>query len=62
MDTRERQCKMWSDVLLEYAKSKGVYSMSLQELYASEICHNTKINRRLSIEGLKTVLAWMQKQ
>lgn len=40
MDTRERQMKMWSDVILAYCKSKGLYSISLGELYASEICQN----------------------
>ena len=43
VDTRERQMKMWSDLILAYAKHLGVYSISLGELYASAICNNENI-------------------
>ena len=60
MDTRERQCKMWTDVILAYCKSKGLYSISLGELYASEICQNQSINRKLSMESLTQICDWME--
>ena len=51
--------KMWSDSILAFCKHKGVYTISLGELYASPICHNTEINRRLSMDSLKKVTTWM---
>ena len=60
VDTKERQMKMWSDLICAYAKFKGVYQMSLGELYASPICQNSTINRRLSMDSLKKVCLWMQ--
>ena len=33
--------------------------MSLGELYASPICNNSAINRRLSMDDLKSVASWM---
>lgn len=60
MDTRERQCKMWTDVILAYCKSKGLYSISLGELYASEICQNQSINRKLSMDSLTQICDWME--
>ena len=61
MDTRERQFKMWSDLILSYAKSKQFYSIALNELYQSPICCNMEINRRLSMENILLVSEWMQK-
>ena len=52
--------KMWSDLILSYCKSKGAYQISLGELYASDICNNSGINRRLSMENLTRVGEWMQ--
>ena len=51
--------KMWSDLILSYSKHLGVYSISLGELYASPICNNENISRRLSMESLQKVCAWM---
>jgi len=52
--------KMWSDLILAYCKHRGVYIISLGELYASPICQNTAINRRLSMDSLNLVARWMQ--
>ena len=52
---------MWSDLLVDYAKNKQLYSISLGELYASELCNNTKINRRLSMDALRQIIDWMAK-
>jgi hypothetical protein len=52
---------MWSDLLLNYAKASKLYSISLGELYASPLCNNTKINRRLSMESLRAIFDWMSK-
>ena len=50
---------MWSDLILAFCKQKGVYTMSLGELYASPICQNSDLNRRLSMDSLKKVVTWM---
>mmetsp|Transcript_16801 Transcript_16801/g.21257 ORF Transcript_16801/g.21257 Transcript_16801/m.21257 type:complete len:143 (-) Transcript_16801:189-617(-) len=60
IDTRERQMKMWSDLILAFCKFKGVYQISLGELYGSDICNNAGINRRLSMDNLTRVAEWMQ--
>ena len=52
--------KMWTDLIHAYCKSKGLYSISLGELYASEICQNQQINRKLTMESLTQVCDWMQ--
>lgn len=52
VDTKERQMKMWSDLILSYAKSKGMLSIALSELYNSPICVNSEINRRLSMDAI----------
>lgn len=51
--------RMWSDSILTYCKSKGLYSISLGELYASEICSNPAINRKLSMDSLEQICTWM---
>lgn len=53
--------KMWSDLILDFTKSKNLYFISLGELYATEICQNSKINRRLSMESLRQIIDWMAK-
>ena len=52
---------MWSDVIIEWSKSKGIFNSSISELYATPLCNNTQISRRLSIESLRQVFQWMQK-
>ncbi|TNV77875.1 hypothetical protein FGO68_gene12395 [Halteria grandinella] len=59
-DTRERQLKLWAEILLSYAKSQGKMGYSVQELYESEgVCVNKKVNRRLSIEAVGKVMEYM---
>ncbi len=60
LDTKERQMKMWSDLILAYTKSKGLYSISLNELYCSPVCVNQDINRRLPMDGIHKVIEWMK--
>ena len=60
METRERQFKMWSDLILAYAKSKQVYSLTLGEMYDGPLCNNKAISRKLSMESLKQICEWMQ--
>ena len=52
--------KMWSDLILAFCKHQGKYQISLGELYASPICENSGINRRLSMDNLKKVCNWMK--
>eukprot|EP00347_Sterkiella_histriomuscorum_P005578 403356074 len=61
VDTRERQMKMWADLILNYTKSKQQYSISLGELYNSHITQNPEINRRLSMDSLLQIADWMSK-
>jgi len=52
--------KMWSDLILAYTKAQGAYAISLFELYSSPLANNTSINRRLSMDALHSICAWMQ--
>jgi len=52
--------KMWSDLLLSWAKSKREYQFPLQELYESPVCVNKEINRRLSMDALHQVISYMK--
>ena len=52
---------MWSDLILSYTKSKGLYSISLGELYSSPITQNSEINRRLSMDSILQIAEWMAK-
>ena len=60
MDTRERQFKMWSDLILSYTRSQQMYSITLNELYESTLCNNQTIKRRVSMDSLKQICDWMQ--
>jgi len=51
---------MWSDIILSYCKSQGLHSISLGQLYDSELCNNQSIKRRLSMNDIKAVGTWMQ--
>ena len=51
--------KMWADVILGYCQSQKAYSIGVQELFASSLCNNTQINRKLSIESVSQICEWM---
>jgi hypothetical protein len=53
--------KMWSDLILAFTKNKGIYSISLGEIYQSPIAQNADINRRLSMEAILQIAEWMTK-
>ena len=50
---------MWKNLVFEYTKSKGVYSVTFNDLFNSPICQNAKINRRLKMESIKQIAQWM---
>ncbi len=47
-DARDKQLKLWQDLVCGYSKSKRMYTWDLNAMYASELCMNPTINRRLS--------------
>ena len=51
--------QMWKNLILDYAKSLKVYSLTFNELFNSPICHNATINRRLKMDSIKQIAAWM---
>ena len=51
--------KMWADLICAFAQFQKAYSYSLGELYASALCNNAAISRRLSMEDLLKVSEWM---
>ena len=54
--------RMWSDIIVQHARSQQMYSLILHDLHQSNVCNNQKIKRRLSLDALREILDWMQKQ
>ena len=51
--------QMWKNLILDFAKSEKKYSLTFNELYNSPICYKQSINRRLKMESIKEIAAWM---
>ena len=54
--------RMWSDIIVQYAKNLQVYSIALHDFLQSPICNNQKIKRKLTLEALREIFDWMQMQ
>eukprot|EP00128_Syssomonas_multiformis_P006349 Colp12_sorted_trinity150504_noHs@21299 len=55
-ETRERQVQVWGELVLGYCKHHKSFLLEVKDAAASELFFNTKINRRLSSEGIMLVL------
>ncbi|CAG2186792.1 EAP20 [Mytilus edulis] len=55
-DTRKKQLEAWCSLILNYHKQKKSYSIDVTEILNSQLCHNKEIDRKLSLDGLYTVL------
>ncbi len=57
--TREKQLKMWQDLICSYAQKNKIHSWGLNELYASALCDNKTLNRSLSRKDFTAIIQYM---
>lgn len=58
-ETRQKQLQMWVDLVIRYQKHHGVASIAVEsaaESKESELFSNPSIQRRLNLDGVRTVL------
>ncbi|XP_041453533.1 vacuolar protein-sorting-associated protein 25-like [Lytechinus variegatus] len=56
LETRKKQLQAWCDLFLAFHKYHRIYTVDLKEAASSELFNNTKLNRKLSGEGILLVL------
>ncbi|KAJ5068514.1 vacuolar protein-sorting-associated protein [Anaeramoeba ignava] len=54
--TREKQLKLWIDLVLAFTKHFKKYTIDIQEDSKSSLFNNEKINRNLNDEGIRLLL------
>ncbi|GJQ09346.1 hypothetical protein GpartN1_g1137.t1 [Galdieria partita] len=69
--TKEKQLKLWCDLVLSYCKHYKIFKLSLTDSANSPLFVNTSIDRRLSISAIEEVFSrlvsmgygeWLNKQ
>ena len=60
-DTKDKQLKLWQDLICKYSDAKKMHSWGIAELHASEVCVNKNINRRISKKDFDTVIEYLIK-
>jgi len=60
-DTRDKQLKLWQELICKYSEAHKIHTWGLSELQASEVCVNNNINRRLSPKDFNSVIDYMIK-
>lgn len=71
LTTRQKQIETWASLVLAYCQHNKVFTLDLVEAQQSPLFNNSKINRKLSSEGVGAVLdhldkhghiEWLEKQ
>ncbi|KAK3588571.1 hypothetical protein CHS0354_026176 [Potamilus streckersoni] len=62
LDTRKKQLEAWCSLVLNYQKSQKNYILDTTEAQNSPLFYNKDINRRLSTDGIQTVLEELRKR
>ncbi|XP_065559626.1 vacuolar protein-sorting-associated protein 25-like [Artemia franciscana] len=55
-DTRNKQLEAWRNLALEYCKANKQFILDINEAYSCPLFNNKSINRKLSEEGIRTVV------
>lgn len=55
-ETRAKQMKMWIDLIIAFQKANGRSEINTEKDFGLPLFKNSKINRSLSVEGIRTVL------
>ncbi|XP_062518764.1 vacuolar protein-sorting-associated protein 25-like [Corticium candelabrum] len=56
LDTRQKQIEAWCDLVLAYHRHLKLYTLDLSEAQNSALFSNSKLNRRLPLDGILLVL------
>ena len=60
-DIKDKQLKMWTDIICGYCQHSKIYQVGISELYNSKICINTQIDRRISLNFMQNLIEHMVK-
>jgi len=55
VNTRKKQLELWGELILDYSKHHKKYEFDLTEVAKTPLFNNTKINRKISGEGIKLI-------
>uniref|UniRef100_A0A915P4C9 Vacuolar protein-sorting-associated protein 25 n=2 Tax=Meloidogyne TaxID=189290 RepID=A0A915P4C9_9BILA len=55
LQTRDKQLKSWSRLVLDYCQFNKIYSANFEEISHSELFNNRRLNRRLDDFGIRAV-------
>lgn len=61
LSTRAKQLESWARLVLDYCHFHKIYSLDLGEAAQSPLFVNSKLNRRLSVEGIQAVFDHLEK-
>ncbi|KRX98502.1 Vacuolar protein-sorting-associated protein 25 [Trichinella pseudospiralis] len=56
LQTREKQLEAWASLVLNYFQANCLHCLDVVDAQQSELFYNTKIDRKLSLEGIYAVL------
>ena len=60
-DTRDKQLKLWQELVCNYSEANKTHSWGITELYSSEVCVNKVINRRIAKKDFDAVVEFLIK-
>ncbi|KFD52863.1 hypothetical protein M513_06173 [Trichuris suis] len=56
VETRRRQLEAWASLVLKYAEEKKISQLVVLDAQQCELFHNVKLNRKLNLDGITSVL------
>ncbi|CAB04889.2 Vacuolar protein-sorting-associated protein 25 [Caenorhabditis elegans] len=62
LNTKDKQLEAWARLVIDYAQHNKIYSLDIAEATTSELFNNQKLNRRLSTDGVNTVLQYLEQK
>ena len=60
--TKEKQLEAWGRLVIDFCHHLSLYTVDLNELSCSELFCNQKLNRRLNLDGIKTVFEYLEQK
>lgn len=60
-ETRMKQFEMWSDLIIQYCSDNKIWRLSKSD-FSRTLAKNTKINRKLSSEGVNLIFEYLVKK
>ena len=60
-DTRDKQLKLWQELICNYSEANKIHTWGINELHSSELCANKNANRKLSKRDFDTIIDYLIK-